>query len=411
MQKPVFLTRNAVLMYRLDFFLTKKMYFRDSKSTDTKMGKEITFDKFVRGMTAIIIAVLAYLLLNRLSNVLAPFFVAWIVAYMLYPVVCFFQYKCKLKSRSLSIIVTLLLIATVLSIACWFLIPPIIDEVVRLKDIVISYVSSENATSIIPVEVERYLKQNINIKSLSEMISFKDLTSFLEERIPQFISLVSSSVNALIGFICSLIAIIYLFFILMDYEHINRGVLHLVPRKQRKFVKGMILDVEHSMNAYFRGQALIAFLVGILFATGFVIIDFPLAIPLGLFIGVLNLVPYLQGVGIFPAIILALLKAHDTGENFWGIILAVAIVFIVVQAIQDWFLTPRIMGHVTGLNAAVILLSLSIWGSLLGFIGLIIALPLTTLIISYYKRYILREQDEENAILLHKKPIKGDSNE
>ena len=112
----------------------------------------------------------------------------------------------------------------------------------------------------------------------------------------------------------------------------------------------------------------------------------------------LNLVPYLQVVGFIPTIILAILKSHDTGTNFWSIILAAIIVFCVVQAIQDWVLTPRIMGKVTGLNPAVILLALSIWGSLLGFIGLIIALPLTTLIFSYYKRYVLDEHDDPKSI-------------
>ena len=139
---------------------------------------------------------------------------------------------------------------------------------------------------------------------------------------------------------------------------------------------------------------MIAFCVGILFSIGFLIIGFPLAIPLGLFIGFLNLVPYLQVIGFIPTIVLALLKAYDTGQSFWGIILSALIVFAVVQAIQDWVLTPRIMGKVTGLNAAVILLSLSIWGSLLGFVGLIVALPLTTLIVSYYKRYVLEEDIE-----------------
>ena len=67
---------------------------------------------------------------------------------------------------------------------------------------------------------------------------------------------------------------------------------------------------------------------------------------------------------------------------------------LVVQTLQDAVITPKVMGHVTGLNAAVILLSLSIWGTLLGFIGLIIALPLTTLLISYYKRYVLKENED-----------------
>ena len=120
-----------------------------------------------------------------------------------------------------------------------------------------------------------------------------------------------------------------------------------------------------------------------------------MAIGLGMFIGFLNLVPYLQTVGFIPTILLSLLKAADTGENFWWILIPALIVFAVVQSIQDLFLVPKIMGDAMGLNPAVILLSLSVWGYLLGFIGLIIALPLTTLVISYYRRFVLEDNDEE----------------
>lgn len=117
-----------------------------------------------------------------------------------------------------------------------------------------------------------------------------------------------------------------------------------------------------------------------------------MAIALGLFIGALNMVPYLQIIGFLPTIVLAILKAADTGENFWVILAGALIVFIVVQAIQDGFLVPRIMGKITGLNPAIILLSLSIWGSLLGMLGMIIALPLTTLMLSYYQRFIITKE-------------------
>ena len=148
-------------------------------------------------------------------------------------------------------------------------------------------------------------------------------------------------------------------------------------------------DVETSMNRYFRGQSLIALCVGVLLAIGFKIINFPLAITLGLFIGFLNLIPYLQTIGLIPMVLLALLRSAETGENFWVLFGLSLLVLIIVQAIQDSFLTPRIMGKAMGLNPAIILLSLSIWGTLLGFIGLIVALPLTTLCLSYYKRFIL----------------------
>jgi predicted PurR-regulated permease PerM len=99
----------------------------------------------------------------------------------------------------------------------------------------------------------------------------------------------------------------------------------------------------------------------------------------------------MQTIGIIPMILLSLLKAAETGGNFWIIFGSGLLVLGVVQCIQDLYLTPRIMGKAMGLNPALILLSLSIWGTLLGFIGLIIALPMTTLFFSYYKRFILME--------------------
>ena len=183
----------------------------------------------------------------------------------------------------------------------------------------------------------------------------------------------------------------YFIFILLDYEKIASGWLRLIPERYRPFISQLADDVELSMNRYFRGQSLIALCVGVLLAIGFKIINFPLAVTLGLFIGCLNLIPYLQTIGLIPMALLSLLRSAETGENFWILFGLSLLVLGIVQAIQDLYLTPRIMGKAMGLNPAIILLSLSIWGTLLGFIGLIIALPLTTLCLSYYKRFVLME--------------------
>ena len=137
----------------------------------------------------------------------------------------------------------------------------------------------------------------------------------------------------------------------------------------------IVTDVQDGMNKYFRGQAFVAFCVGILFSIGFLIIDFPLAIGFGLFIGLLNMVPYLQLIAFIPTVLLALLKAADTGENFWWILFCAFLVFCIVQIIQDGLIVPKVMGKITGLNPAIILLSLSVWGALMGIVGMIIALP------------------------------------
>ncbi len=359
------------------------------------MNKEITFDRFIRTATVIVILVVLYFLLNSLSNVLTPFFVAWLVAYLLYPIVCFFQNRCRLKSRVLSVAVTMLLLLGLLVASVQFLVPPLIAELVRLKSVIVHYVNTNTDTDTITYAIEDFIKKNIDLQQLSQNMSFRDVTSFLEERIPQLFRFVSSSISTLIGFICSLMSIIYLFFILVDYEKMSNGLIRMIPKDKRHFVTGVFSDVKDGMNKYFRGQAVISLCVGILFAIGFLIIGIPLAIPLGLCFGLLSLVPYLHGLGLVPAVILGLLEAHDSGDSAWGVLVAIMIVFFVVQSIQDWLLVPRVMGHMTGLNGAVILLALSVWGSLFGFIGLIIALPLTTLVISYYKRFVLDEGENK----------------
>jgi predicted PurR-regulated permease PerM len=96
----------------------------------------------------------------------------------------------------------------------------------------------------------------------------------------------------------------------------------------------------------------------------------------------------LQLISLLPTTLICFVYAVDGSVSFWTIWLECMAVYVIVQIIQDFFLTPKIMGKYLGLNPAIILLSLSVWGSLLGLVGMIIALPLTTLLIAYYNRYV-----------------------
>lgn len=258
-----------------------------------------------------------------------------------------------------------------------------------------------------PTTLSEFIRQNIDLHILEQMFSQENILDALKVTVPKLWSLISESINLLFGFFTVFLILLYIVFILLDYESISEGWAHLMPKKYRKTVTGILNDVKDGMNRYFRGQALVALCVGILFSIGFLIIDFPLAIGLGLFIGALNMVPYLQIIGFVPTIMLAILKAADTGDNFWIIIASAAAVFIVVQIIQDGYLVPRIMGKITGLNPAIILLSLSIWGSLMGMLGMIIALPLTTLMLSYYQRYIINQENIYKTETTEDQPIEG----
>lgn len=357
--------------------------------------KEITFDRVVRWLLVTLVAVALVLFINRLSNVLLPFFIAWILAYMIYPFVVFLQNKCRLKYRALSIVVALLVVITAfVSLVC-LIVPPIIEESIRMSGLIAVYFHDTLTSSELFGSLRSMLLDYANNDSLARLIQHRDFVDVAESLLLRAWQFFAGTINFAIGLLGSLVVLLYLFFILMDYEKISDGWIHLIPVGKRDFANMVANDVKSGMNAYFRGQSLIALLVGILFSIGFLIIDFPMAIGLGLFIGVLNLIPYMQVVGFIPTLILAFVKANDSGQNFWIVLLCALAVFVVVQAIQDLILTPRIMGSAMGLNPAIILLSLSVWGSLLGIIGLIIALPLTTLLISYYRRFVIKETDDE----------------
>ena len=190
-----------------------------------------------------------------------------------------------------------------------------------------------------------------------------------------------------------LIGFIYFVFILLDFENLARGFISLFPKTLRPTIRTISIDLDRYMNNYFRGQALIAISVGILLSIGFNIIGLPLATAMGIFIGILNFIPYMQALGIIPLGLASLLMAAQTGENAFVCMLLAYGVLMIVQIIQDMIIVPRIMGQTMGMRPSLILLVLSIWGYLLGFFGMLIALPITMFIYSLYMRYVL--QDEE----------------
>lgn len=354
---------------------------------------QITFDSFIRGAIGVLILVGVVMLLNRLSSVLVPFFLAWLISYLLFPLVKFFQYRCRMKYRVLGILSAFLVTGLVLSIVFMLMIPPMVEESLRVKDLLIAYISNDETMSNIPRMVQEYLHEHLTAEEIQSIVTQNGFLEGIKATLPKLWDIITQSISIVSSVFTLTMVALYTLLILLDYEDINKGWPNLLPERYRRFAIQLVGDIEESMNKYFRGQALVALCVGILFSIGFLIIDFPIAVGLGMFIGLLNMVPYLQLIGFIPAILLAIVKAADTGQNFWFIMLLVLIVFAVVQAIQDTILTPKIMGHVTGLHSAIILLSLSIWGSLMGILGMIIALPLTTLSINYYQKYVIKKKD------------------
>jgi predicted PurR-regulated permease PerM len=354
--------------------------------------KPITFDTFVRALSYSLLALAVIALINYLGSVLLPFAVAWLFAYLLYPMVKFVQYKLHVPGRVLSIIVTLVVVVAVLTGVAWLIIPPLIEQFQRLGELFTTYIQTTAKIDSIPEAVAQWTQEHR--KELDDFVRSDRFTEGVKDIIPQMFNVVGETASIIISILASLITLLYMFFILMDYEYLTGHWIKIFPKKTRPFWSELAKDAERELSNYIRGQGMVASIMGVLFCIGFTLIDFPMAIGLGILIGILDLVPYLHTFALIPTALLALLKAADTGQNFWIIFAMAVAVFAVVQVIIDLVVTPYVMGKAMSLNPAILLLSLSVWGALLGFIGLIIALPATTLLMAYYQRYITRENEE-----------------
>lgn len=355
----------------------------------------IDFDRFVRGLLFLAVITVLVLGLRWLSPVLIPFFAAWAIAWILAPVVNFFQNTCCLRSRVLSVLITLALLIGLASAVAWLIIPPLIDGVTQIKEALLSYLASGHIRNIhLPEWLDHLMQQWLDQEKIQSMLRSDNLMKTIRETLPHVWNMLVSTANLVMSLVGAAFGALYLFFLLLDYDYYTTAWINWLPRTQRNFFRRLSEDLGHNMRGYFRGQALVALSNCVMFTLGFWVIGLPMPLGMGLFVGLISFIPYVQVVGFAPAAVLALMEMSDTGRSFWGLMALVLLVYIVVQVLQDTVFTPRIMGKIMGLSSAMVLLSLSIWSYMAGIIGLIIALPLTTIIFAYYKRYILKEPDD-----------------
>ena len=356
--------------------------------------REFTFDRIARMLVLSVLILLIYVAVQAIWSVILPFLLAGIFAYVMMPLVRFFQYTLRLRSRGLSVILTLLLLGAVVYLAVIFIIPSINAEIEKTLQVISGYSSGQDIlTMILPRNIRNYLNGGLRWGNFPQQLSFEKVLENVKLLLDQVGGIINSTLSVFSWGLVFLIGFIYFVFILLDFENLARGFISLFPKTLRPTIRTISMDLDRYMNNYFRGQALVAMSVGILLSIGFNIIGLPLATAMGIFIGILNFIPYMQALGIIPLGLASLLMAAQTGENAFVCMLLAYGVLMIVQIIQDMIIVPHIMGQTMGMRPSLILLVLSIWGYLLGFFGMLIALPITMFIYSLYMRYVL--QDEE----------------
>lgn len=354
--------------------------------------KTITFDQVIRAIVAIIVIAVIVWLINYLKNVLLPFCVACLIAYVLEPVVEYQQKRLHFKSRVIPVFLTLLeTIIVVVGIAC-IVVPLSIKEIDQLENLIKA--SSGHSTPFLPSDIQEYLRKYVNLENIKQYFDPKQLVDAFSKGT----SVLTSTIGVVMHAIEWLLTIIYVIFIMLDYRQLMTGFRKIIPPKYRSRVYPIFDDIKDNMSTYFRSQAVIAGCAAVFYCIGFSIAGLPLAIVMGLVVGVLYMIPYVQYVTLIPVVILCYLDSLTGTCSFWSELGKCIAVYVVSQSICDYLLTPKIMGKSLGLNPAIILLSLSVWGTLLGIIGMIIALPVTALLIAYYKQYILSEPEDRKEL-------------
>ncbi len=194
---------------------------------------------------------------------------------------------------------------------------------------------------------------------------------------------VLSRIGALLGWV--VLPVYFSFFLLANERKLDNieNFLPFFKSDTRKDIVYLVREFINIVVAFFRGQLIIAFLQGLLFAVGFTIVGLKYGFIIGLMLGFLNIIPYLGSIiGLGSALPLALFQA----DGGWMKVAMVLIVFTIVQLIEGYLLTPRIMGNRTGLHPMVIIVAIFFWGSALGGImGMILAIPLTAFMVVFWR--------------------------
>ena len=294
-------------------------------------------------------------LVYELKDVISLFFISLFISYLINSFVSFVEKLFKIRRRSISVSISIMFLLSV-TFGLLLLSVPLIYNEIQLGSILIK--KHIQSVTIIPESFQ------VKILSIFNNFNFKNididtLNSIYSQISPILVNFFSGSISFFFGVFGVFLTFLYTILVLMSSPTIEKITNNYVSDKYKPIFKETLYDLNLGMKSYFRGQALVAFIVGIMFSIGFKIIDLPLAIVFGLFIGILNLVPYLQLIAIFPALFLSIISSLENNENIFISISITLLIFIIIQIIQEIILIPKIMNKVTGLNPAIIILSLS----------------------------------------------------
>ena len=332
--------------------------------------------------------VLVGLALYKISFIIAPFLIALILSYFLHPAICYLEKK-KIPRSLAVLLVTAIFFAIFVALAL-VVMPLIYDQIILLIKTIPSYFSVFKA-DIYPKIVDLAANYSIPL-TLGADFAFdsKEATEFVR-RI--FLEIFDSSTGVFDFFSIIFIVPILVFYLLKDWKLLKGGVFGLIPTSYYEKVTKLLNDIDGNLSGYMRGQAIVCVVMAGVYSSLLLIVGLDFGLLIGVFTGVFSFVPYVGALtGFCTAIVIALFQ--------WGFsavdISLVVGAFLIGQFLESNFLTPRLIGEKIGVYPVWVIFGIFAFGALFGFVGVLLAMPLTAiaavlikdLALEYKKRYV-----------------------
>ena len=325
------------------------------------------------------IAVTTALLLWLLAPVLTPFIVAAVLAYALHPAVQ------ALAARRMPRILAVILIEVaviVLLLALLLLMVPILSKELPALREQIPVLAVQLNDRLAPWLAQFGVNVALDTESIKAFV-VKYLNANLEDWLSAALSsarIGGSFVLAIVG--NAVLVPVVLFYLLMDWPGIVRRAQHFIPPRLTPPVESFLGECDEVLGQYLRGQLLVMVILAAFYSIGLALFGFDLAVPVGVFTGLAVFIPY---VGFGLGMVLALLAGVLQFGGWYGLI-AVAVVYGVGQVVESLYLTPRLVGERIGMHPITVIFALLAFGHLFGFVGVLIALPVSAVLVVAVRR-------------------------
>ena len=327
--------------------------------------------------------VLAIWTLGRLGGVLTPFVIVFLLAYLLNPLVTRAHERWKVKRWITSLVLTLAFIG-LLVLFVLLIVPSLVGQIESLATGVIDLVSGlpqwvAEAEILNSLESAGLIEREALTQQLATFLPGQ--ISAIAAGIPSAVASLTRSVGTLFALLTTIALIpVLLFYVLKDYMEIREALVNLFPRFRG--TRNYLDQTSKVVGNYLRGQITISALGAIIVTIPLVIFGVPFALVIGLLTGLLNMIPNLGAILTYIIGGLLMLAFGSIGDFF-----IVMIVLVGQSFLEQSVLTPNIMGQSVGLHPVLIIFSLFVFSAFFGFLGLLIAVPVTALLVQVYKAY------------------------